>query len=216
MRTALETRKAIQQLLASVKVDGRFGEAETWPALRALAGAPDGQEWPPASRAGVVTLDPSLSAEKVDARSEAAIATLHEKVRPLARQLVQDSAAAGITIKITSGSRTYAEQNDLYEQGRTKPGKIVTNARGGQSNHCFGIAFDVTIFNGSQPVWESPLYKTVGKLGKSLGFTWGGDWASINDEPHFELKPAWAASLSESSMLAALRSRHDAGKDVFA
>ncbi|SVE43245.1 uncharacterized protein METZ01_LOCUS496099, partial [marine metagenome] len=38
--------------------------------------------------------------------------------------------------------RTYAEQDDLYEQGRTEPGKIVTNARGGKSWHNFGLAID--------------------------------------------------------------------------
>lgn len=148
--------------------------------------------------------------EKVDARSETAISTLHRNVQPLARGLVKAAAQGGIEIKVTSGTRTYAEQDKLFAQGG------VTKARGGQSNHNFGLAFDITIFDGAQPVWESPKYKTVGQLGKSLGLSWGGDWTSIVDEPHFELRPKWAADMSESQMLSELRRRHDNGIDAFA
>lgn len=147
--------------------------------------------------------------EKVDPRSEIAIATLHQKVMPLTRQLIQLASQQNITIKITSGTRTYAEQDALFAKGG------VTKARGGQSNHNFGLAFDVTIFDGSQPVWESPKYKIVGKLGESVGLSWGGRWTSIVDEPHFELRPPWAAQMSESQMLSELRRRHDNGIDAF-
>jgi hypothetical protein len=65
--------------------------------------------------------------------------------------------------------RSFAEQDALYAQGRTKPGKIVTKARGGFSNHNFGVAFDIGVFKGgSDPekaktfVPESPLYKVIG------------------------------------------------------
>lgn len=158
---------------------------------------------------------PVVSGE-VDARSERAVLTLLPNVQPYARALVVAAAKQGIRIVITSGSRTYAEQDALFEQGRTKPGKIVTKARGGQSNHNFGIAFDVTIFQGSEPVWESPLYKVVGSIGRSLGLSWGGDWTSISDEPHFELKPSWAKTLGESAMLTQLRARKDRGEAFFA
>ncbi len=148
--------------------------------------------------------------DKVDSRSEAAISTLHRVVQPVARRLVQLAAQNGITVKITSGTRTYAEQDRLFAQGG------VTKARGGQSNHNFGLAFDLTIFDGAAPVWESAQYETLGKLGKTLGLTWGGDWTSIVDEPHFELHPPWAAGMSESQMLTELRRRHDQGIDAFA
>jgi peptidoglycan L-alanyl-D-glutamate endopeptidase CwlK len=151
----------------------------------------------------------------VDDRSEKAIATLLPQVRPYARALVQQCAAQGIAIVITSGSRTYAEQDALYALGRDEPGPKVTNARGGYSNHNFGIAFDVTIFSNGKPVWESPLYKVVGGIGRNIGLSWGGDWVTINDEPHFELHPAWAKDMSESGMLKELRRRHDAGESVF-
>lgn len=150
-----------------------------------------------------------------DSRSEGNIATLHPRIQPLARQLIKDAAAAGITAKVTSGTRTYAEQDALYAQGRPN-GKIVTNAKGGQSNHNFGIAFDVTVFNGASPVWDGPQYETLGELGKKLGLEWGGDWASIQDQPHFELRPDWAKDMSEGMMLSSLRLRHSDGRDAFA
>jgi hypothetical protein len=78
----------------------------------------------------------------VDDRSEKAIAALLQQVQPYARALVKKAAQHGITIKVIGGLRTYEEQNELFAQGRTKPGRIVTNARGGYSNHNFGIAFE--------------------------------------------------------------------------
>lgn len=203
---ALEAKQTLQAIV-NEKPDGVIGQ-KTLAAVNLLASTPNEAEWPP-----VAVVAP---AGEVDARSEKAIATLHPKVRPLARALVKDAAAKGIEIRVTSGTRTYEEQNALYEQGRSKPGRIVTNARGGHSNHNFGIAFDVTIFKNGQPVWESPQYKVVGALGKALGFTWGGDWESIQDEPHFELHPDWAQHLSEGEMLTKLRQRHSDGADAFA
>jgi peptidoglycan L-alanyl-D-glutamate endopeptidase CwlK len=142
------------------------------------------------------------------------IATLHPKVQPYARALVLKAASAGITIKIISGLRTYAEQDALYAQGRTKPGNIVTRVKGGYSNHNFGVAFDVGVFDGPKYVPESPRYKAVGAIGLDLGLEWGGNWKDFKDEPHFQLRPKWAAG-SEKDMLAELRTRKAAGKDLY-
>ena len=97
-----------------------------------------------------------------------------------------------------------------------RAGQIVTNARGGYSNHNFGLAFDVGVFDGGRYLGESPLYKVVGALGRSLGLEWGGDWRSIQDEPHFQLRPAWAAQMSERDFLAQLRWRRGNGVGIFA
>ena len=144
-----------------------------------------------------------VTATLADERSERNIATLLPQVQPLARALIESAAAIGIAIKIISGTRTYDEQNALYEQGRTKPGRIVTNARGGYSNHNFGIAFDIGVFEGGRYLDESPAYKAVGALGMKLGLEWGGNWKTIQDEPHFQLRPAWAREMS--------RARHACG-----
>jgi len=183
---------------------------------------------------------PTIDNSPVDDRSERNIATLLPEVRILARSLVHAANSIGIVIKVISGTRTYPQQDAIFMQGRghslaevnqarTKAGldpfsaaewpkedRVVTKARGGHSNHNFGIAFDVGVFKGGAYLDESPLYKAAAVLGKQLGLTWGGDWASIEDEPHYELHPSWAAKLSEEDMLAELRKRHDANADVFA
>lgn len=158
----------------------------------------------------------SAEVEYVDDRSERTIATLHPKVQPVARELIRAAVSAGIKVKAISGLRSYGEQDALYEQGRSRPGRIVTNARGGYSNHNFGIAFDVGIFEDGRYVDNSPMYRAVGTLGKSLGLEWGGDWKSIQDDPHFQLRPEWAKDMSERDMLAGLRARKASGHDYFA
>lgn len=149
-------------------------------------------------------------------RSEQVIRTLHPKVQPYARALWHSVRARGIEIEIISGTRTYAEQDALFAQGRTTPGNIVTNAPGGYSNHNFGVAFDVGVFVAGQYVGESPAYNAVGMVGEQMGLTWGGNWHSFEDDPHFELHPSWAANLTENDMLAQMRDRHASGTDIFA
>ena len=124
-----------------------------------------------------------------DGRSEANIQTLLPAAQRKAREFMKTVTDAGITIKIISATRTFAQQDEFFSHGRTKPGPKVTNARGGQSNHNFGVAWDIGIFlNGAyQP--ESPLYSKVGAIGKRMGLEWGGDWSSFPDEPHFQVVP---------------------------
>jgi peptidoglycan L-alanyl-D-glutamate endopeptidase CwlK len=151
----------------------------------------------------------------VDARSEKVIATLLPEMQPIARALVQKAAYNKSNIKIISGFRSYAEQDALYAQGRTAPGKIVTNSKAGYSNHNFGIAFDVGVFEGSSYLADSPKYKAVGVLGMDLGLEWGGNWKTIVDQPHFLLRPDWAMSMTEKQMLTELRARVRDGKPVY-
>ncbi|MFN8548741.1 MAG: M15 family metallopeptidase [Candidatus Eisenbacteria bacterium] len=193
---------AVQDALG-VTVDGKAGP-ETWGAIysRLVQKKIDG-------------MAPSDAIAEVDSRSEKTIATLLEEVRPIARALVQKAEASGVKIKLISGLRTYLEQDALYAQGRTAPGAKVTNARGGYSNHNFGIAFDVGVFEGSKYLSDSPKYNAVGVLGVDLGLEWGGNWKTIVDQPHFQLRPAWARELSEKEMLAELRFRREQGTAVY-
>ena len=158
-------------------------------------------------RAPKVAPPAGISVGAVDERSEKNIATLLPKVQPLARWLVRAAAAKGILIKVTSGTRTYEEQNALFAKGN------VTKARGGYSNHNFGLAFDVTVFKADNktPIWDGPQYDVVGKLGKEVALTWGGDWKSFVDKPHFQYTPKWATNMSEATMLAELRRRKSNG-----
>jgi peptidoglycan L-alanyl-D-glutamate endopeptidase CwlK len=144
----------------------------------------------------------------IDERSARNIATLHSELQPLATKLIELAVAKGINIKVISGLRSYEEQNELYAQGRTKPGKIVTKAKGGQSWHNFGTAFDIGVFSedGKKYYGESKHYRTCGEIGESLGLEWGGSWKGFVDEPHFQLK--LGLSISD------LHKRKMAGLDV--
>lgn len=194
---------AVQEKLG-VQVDGRAGP-ETWGAIYARIVKPN-----------VVGMQPGDAIDAVDTRSEKNIGSLLPEVQPIARALAQKSALNGIRIKVISGLRTYAEQDALYAQGRAKPGPKVTNARGGYSNHNFGIAFDIGVFEGSKYLPDSVKYKAVGALGTDLGLEWGGNWKTIVDQPHFQLRPGWAADMAEREMLAELRGRFAAGTPAFA
>jgi peptidoglycan L-alanyl-D-glutamate endopeptidase CwlK len=127
----------------------------------------------------------------IDQRSEKNIRTLVPEVRPLATKLIEIATEAGISVKVISGHRSYAEQDALYAQGRTKPGAVVTKAKGGYSNHNFGLAFDIGIFSkdGKSYFGEHADYKRCGVIGESLGLEWGGRWKSFPDEPHFQYNP---------------------------
>jgi hypothetical protein len=124
---------------------------------------------------------------QADPRSERNLATLDPTTAKLAREHLRCLAAEGYTFKITSGTRTFTEQAALYAKGRTAPGPKVTNAKPGSSWHNFGLAYDLTLFQGDKnPVWEHPAYAVAGRIGKELGLRWGGDFKSIVDRPHFE------------------------------
>lgn len=130
-----------------------------------------------------------------DARTESNIATLVPDAQRAARRFLAAAKPFPYQVKILSGTRTYAEQDKLYAQGRTAPGNRVTNAPAGRSNHNFGIAFDVgifdekTYFTGSTNATAKP-YVDLRKLTKKATpeLDWGGDWKSIKDTPHYELR----------------------------
>jgi peptidoglycan L-alanyl-D-glutamate endopeptidase CwlK len=194
----------VQRALGLVP-DGKAGPL-TWGAIHHALVQPATPPAPAFTAPGDVTSE----------RSERVIARLHPAVQPYARALYFQARDHGITMHIISGLRTYEEQDALYAQGRTKPGRKVTNARAGHSNHNFGLAFDVGVFEGSSYLDDSPKYKALGVLGTDLGLEWGGKWTTIVDQPHFQLRPPWAAELTSSAMLAECRRRRELGIDMFA
>ena len=115
---------------------------------------------------------------------------LHPHVAELAKRFVDECHKKGIDLLITSTYRDKESQNELYAQGRTRPGKIVTNAKGGQSWHNYKVAFDVVPLVHGKPVWSTSgndfhIWETIGHIGKSVGLEWGGDWKFV-DFPHFQ------------------------------
>lgn len=112
------------------------------------------------------------------------IAALHPKVIERFTKFINDAETGlGITLRVVQGLRTISEQNVLYAQGRTTPGKIVTNAKGGSSYHNYGLAIDVVPLVNNQPDWNYDYSKL---LPYATGLVWGGSFKSIKDKPHFE------------------------------
>lgn len=115
------------------------------------------------------------------------IELLKPKVKELVQKLVNECQKAGIQIVITQTLRTIVEQDELYAQGRTKPGNIVTNAKGGYSLHNYGVAFDICPTVGGKLIWtDNNLFKKIGAIGIGLGLEWGGTWTTFIDLPHFQ------------------------------
>lgn len=100
----------------------------------------------------------------------------------------------GVRLRFTHTLRSNKEQDELYAQGRTKPGPKVTDAKAGQSMHNYGLAFDTVILldKDGDGKFETVSYSldkhwmAVTNYFKSKGWEWGGDWKSFKDNPHFQ------------------------------
>jgi peptidoglycan L-alanyl-D-glutamate endopeptidase CwlK len=88
-------------------------------------------------------------------------------------------------ILITSTFRDLESQDVLYAQGRTAPGKIVTNARAGQSFHNWRVAFDFVPLVNGKPAWEDiNAFNKCGEIAESLGLEWAGRWEKFRELAH--------------------------------
>jgi peptidoglycan L-alanyl-D-glutamate endopeptidase CwlK len=132
-----------------------------------------------------------------DDRTESNIKTLIPAAQKKAREFMKAASEFPLTCRVISGTRTYAEQDALYKIGRTvqKDHPTVTGAKGGQSNHNFGIAWDVGIFDGKtyyaggKNKKQEKAYVELSKIikDKVKGLEWGGDWKKRVDRPHYQL-----------------------------
>ena len=112
-------------------------------------------------------------------------AELSERMKPLWEAFDAKMKEAGIDYILTCTGRTKAEQAELYAQGRTKPGKIVTWTM--NSKHIKGDAFDIAVKVSGKVSWDPINYQRPGMIGESVGLTWGGLWKGKPDYPHFEI-----------------------------
>ena len=132
----------------------------------------------------------------VDQISSERALKLHPLIRPLVMDLLVACDNKNVPIRIVQGLRTFEEQDALYAQGRTTPGKIVTNAKGGDSWHNYGLSIDFCLLRqGNQISWNRDEdmdhdgqkdWHEVVDLFLSKGFEWGGNWTSFPDYPHFQ------------------------------
>jgi len=118
------------------------------------------------------------------------IKNLHPKLRRKAFLFLHKAKKQNHNIRLTSGLRTFSEQTQIYNQGRTTGGGIVTNAKAGSSFHNYGLAFDIVDNDkGYNADWTE-----LGKMGEKLGLEWGGNWKSFIDKPHFQLTKGYKTS----------------------
>ena len=107
------------------------------------------------------------------------IEDLQPVMQPHARAFKAACDVAGLPVLIYCTLRTLEEQAALYAQGRSVPGRKVTNAPPGSSAHNFGLALDAV-----------PLWNRYGTCARLAGLEWAGDWTRFREFPHVQM-PNW-------------------------
>ncbi|GLX68795.1 M15 family metallopeptidase [Paenibacillus glycanilyticus] len=141
--------------------------------------------------------DRPAPASKQTQKQNAPTTSLNPIVANKADTLVAQTGKLGIKILITDDFRSSEEQNVLYKKGRTEPGQVVTNVKGGASYHNYGLAVDFALVKpDGDVIWDmkydgndngKPDWMEVVSAAKKLGFAWGGDWQSFKDYPHLQM-----------------------------
>ena len=137
-----------------------------------------------------------------DGTTDTRIGTLNADFQNVAKEIVlRANDRHGIQLRVTQALRTNDEQNNLYAQGRTQTqlnrvglnnvtaqptASRVTNARGGQSLHNYGVAVDVVPMVNGTANWNSTQWNNIGNIGVRAGASWGGNWTNFVDQPHFD------------------------------
>lgn len=114
-------------------------------------------------------------------------------IQPLAARFISECRKQGTDILIYCTYRSAQEQAELYTHGRSAPGPVVTWTLHSKHNHVSvegkpsALAFDCVPIQNGKALWnDEALYKRLGKIGESIGLTWGGRWKG-KDSPHFEM-----------------------------
>lgn len=143
-----------------------------------------------------------------------ALSDLHPLLLPQAHAFLRECDSAGLDLLVTCTYRPQHEQDALYAQGRTKPGRIVTWAR--TSFHSYArrgpsgevipasLALDFVPLRHGKLVWgtggdgldadpsdddtdDLELWECAGALARKVGLVWGGDWPNgQKDRPHVQ------------------------------
>jgi hypothetical protein len=119
------------------------------------------------------------------------LSKVHPELKAKVLRLIGLANTAGYNLIVTQGLRTFAEQDKLFRQ---RP--RVTKAKGGQSNHNYGLAVDLGFVIDGKITWDEKYYKLIGKWADIVGLEWGGRWKFV-DFPHVQLPkvPKWTTLL---------------------
>jgi peptidoglycan LD-endopeptidase CwlK len=129
----------------------------------------------------------------MDSVSENRLSQVHPALAAKIRSVAATMEANGVELRVVQALRTKAEQDALYAQGRTTPGKIVTDARGGYSMHNYGLAVDmvpgVKGVTPWTPNWKEadPDFVTMINLCEAQGLIAGARWVHLPDFDHFQM-----------------------------
>lgn len=143
--------------------------------------------------------------ERLKERNKARLIGQHPKLIERMTIVLDVMDRLGFPMIVTDGVRTAEEQHALWQQGRDKPGKIVTYRDGYKvkSNHQpwpdgYGHAIDCTFVvdvdhdgEMDDPTWDDKRpWALFGAIVQSQQLDWGGAWKSAPDRPHVELLKA--------------------------
>lgn len=121
---------------------------------------------------------------------------LAERYLLLAEDFAREQVPASLIVTCTH--RSVDEQAVLYAQGRTVPGKVVTNADGitrlSAHNYYPARAIDVAVILDGKVAWREDLYVPLVALAKRHGLVSGGSWNTFKDWPHIEMPAALLAT----------------------
>lgn len=118
------------------------------------------------------------------------IKQLHPVAQEACNLFMAECKKAGLNVLITETYRSQARQNYLYEQGRTRPGNVVTWTK--NSRHTGRMAWDICKNVKGKEYSDAKFFEQCGAIAKRLGITWGGTWKTP-DRPHFEVTSNWKA-----------------------
>ena len=101
------------------------------------------------------------------------------------RLFLSECEKEGLDVLITETYRSQQRQDELYAQGRSKPGKKVTWTK--NSRHTSRLAWDICKNKKGEEYSDSAFFASCGAIAKRLGITWGGNWKTP-DRPHLRLQ----------------------------
>lgn len=189
-----ETIKRVQRHVGA-EVDGIFGPVTAAAVWAALTRETEDGKMQEAREEGVMGETGRLPVPLLDERSRKTILTLDpkavERFTDFTLYAKAVAAAMGCEYVAICGHRSWEEQDELYKR---KP--PVTRARGGESNHNFGIAVDYGVFQGrgqiycddSKPQLARRVHLACAAHARACGLEWGGDWPRFRDFPHYEIE----------------------------
>lgn len=124
----------------------------------------------------------------MDKASTERLKKVHPDLAIKVGNMIEALKKKGLDVRVVQGLRTIAEQDALYAKGRTAKGSIVTKAKGGESNHNYGLAVDLCPFTAAGAAdWNNnSAFASIGAEAKAQGLEWGGDWKFV-DKPHVQI-----------------------------